>query len=200
MNSTKTVLTVFGTRPEAIKLAPVLRELMVRDRVRSINAVTSQHTDLLLPFLRLFNLSTDYDLKAMQPGQPLNQLVARLFAAIDPVLEAESPNLVMVQGDTSSALVGAMAAFHRHIPVAHVEAGLRSANPLSPFPEEMNRRLISRLASHHFAATPHNVELLRAEGVAEESIVLTGNPVIDAVNWIMAESRLRPSCARLSSR
>lgn len=187
MQPKKTVLTVFGTRPEAIKVAPVLRELLRRDRVRSVNVVTSQHTDLLLPFLRLFDLRVDHDLRAMQPGQPLNQLLARLIAAIDPVLEREEPDLVMVQGDTTSALAGALAAFHRRIPLAHIEAGLRSANPLSPFPEEMNRRLISQMTTHHFAATEHNVRSLREEGVPEAAIVLTGNPVIDAVHWIMHE-------------
>lgn len=187
MKPTKTVLTVFGTRPEAIKVAPVLRELRQRARVRSVNVVTSQHTDLLLPFLRLFDIRADHDLQAMQPGQPLNQLLARLVAALDPVFAAEEPDLVMVQGDTTSALAGALAAFHRRIPLAHIEAGLRSANPLSPFPEEMNRRLISQLTSHHFAATDHNVRSLRAEGVPDAAITLTGNPVIDAVHWIMHE-------------
>lgn len=110
------------------------------------------------------------------------------MAALDPVLVDEAPDLVMVQGDTTSALAGALAAFHRRIPLAHIEAGLRSKNPLSPFPEEMNRRLISQLASYHFAATPHNVRSLRAEGVAEASIILTGNPVIDAVRWILHEA------------
>lgn len=188
MQAKKTVLTVFGTRPEAIKVAPVLRELQLRGRVRSVNVVTSQHTDLLRPFLNLFEIHTDHDLQAMQPGQPLNQLLARLMAALDPVLADEAPDLVMVQGDTTSALAGALAAFHRRIPLAHIEAGLRSKNPLSPFPEEMNRRLISQLASYHFAATPHNVRSLRAEGVAEASIILTGNPVIDAVRWILHEA------------
>lgn len=187
MQPKKTVLTIFGTRPEAIKVAPVLRELLRRGRLRSVNVVTSQHTDLLLPFLRLFAIRADHDLRAMQPGQTLNQLLARLIAAIDPVLELETPDLVMVQGDTTSALAGALAAFHRRIPVAHIEAGLRSANRLSPFPEEMNRRLISQLATHHFAATEHNVQSLHNEGVASTAIFLTGNPVIDAVHWIMHE-------------
>lgn len=187
MHPTKKVLTVFGTRPEAIKVAPVLRELSQRPHLQTTNVVTSQHTDLLLPFLRLFQIRVDHDLRAMQPGQPLNLLLARLIAAIDPVLVDEAPDLVMVQGDTTSALAGALAAFHRRIPLAHIEAGLRSDNALSPYPEEMNRRLITRLARLHFAATRHNVALLRAEGVAEEAIALTGNPVIDAVKWILHE-------------
>jgi UDP-N-acetylglucosamine 2-epimerase (non-hydrolysing) len=185
MIARKSVLTIFGTRPEAIKMAPVIRALGDRGRVRTINVITSQHTDLLRPFLTLFDIRSDHDLAAMQPGQPLNRLLARVIDAVDPVLEQERPDLVLVQGDTTSALGGSLAAFHRRIPVAHVEAGLRSANPLSPFPEEMNRRLISRLASWHFAPTRHNVALLEAEGVVPEGIFLTGNPVIDAVGWIM---------------
>ncbi len=179
------VLTIFGTRPEAIKVAPVLRELALRGRYRTVNVVTSQHTDLLTPFLKLFEIRTDHDLAAMQPGQPLNQLLARVIAAVDPILVTEEPDLVLVQGDTTSALGGSLAAFQRRIPVAHIEAGLRSANPMSPFPEEMNRRLISRLCSYHFAPTRHNVDLLIGEGVPADGIYLTGNPVIDAVGWIM---------------
>ena len=181
----KCVLTIFGTRPEAIKVAPVLRELALRGRYRTVNVVTSQHTDLLTPFLKLFEIRTDHDLSAMQPGQPLNQLLARVIAAVDPILATEKPDLVLVQGDTTSALGGSLAAFQRRIPVAHIEAGLRSANPMSPVPEEMNRRLISRLCSYHFAPTRHNVDLLVGEGVSPEGIFLTGNPVIDAVGWIM---------------
>lgn len=185
----KTVLSVFGTRPEAIKLAPVLRELSLRQRIRTVNAVTSQHTDLLVPFLKLFDIRVDHDLKAMQPGQHLNQLLARVLAAVDAVLAAEQPDLVMVQGDTTSALAGALAAFQRQIPVAHVEAGLRSDNPLSPFPEEMNRRLISRLTTYHFAPTERNVTELRQERVPASQVLLTGNPVVDAVHWILEQRR-----------
>jgi UDP-N-acetylglucosamine 2-epimerase (non-hydrolysing) len=189
----KTVLSIFGTRPEAIKLAPVLHELGLRRCVRTVNVVTSQHTDLLLPFLKLFDIRVDHDLKAMQPGQHLNQLLARVLAAVDTVLEAEQPDLVMVQGDTTSALAGALAAFQRQIPVAHVEAGLRSDNPLSPFPEEMNRRLISRLTSYHFAPTKRNVAGLLQEQVPPAQVILTGNPVVDAVHWILDQRQ--PSAA-----
>jgi UDP-N-acetylglucosamine 2-epimerase (non-hydrolysing) len=197
MRAGKVILTVFGTRPEAIKLAPVLRELSFRTGLRPVNVVTSQHTDLLVPFLDLFGISVDHDLRAMQPGQPLNQLLARVIASVDPVLAEETPDLVVVQGDTTSALAGSLAAFQRRIPVAHVEAGLRSANPYSPFPEEMNRRLVSRLASVHFAPTRHNVDLLRAEGIDETAIVLTGNPVVDAVNWILGCEPPSPALRRL---
>jgi UDP-N-acetylglucosamine 2-epimerase (non-hydrolysing) len=180
------VASIFGTRPEAIKLAPVLHELSALDKeFRSVNIVTSQHTELLRPFLDLFSIRTDFDLSAMQPGQSLNVLMSRILAALDPILEEVGPDIVLVQGDTTSAIAGAMAAFQRGIPVGHVEAGLRSNNPFSPFPEEMNRRLVGRLAALHFAPTDQNVEMLLKEGIDEKSIYRTGNPVIDAVHWIM---------------
>jgi UDP-N-acetylglucosamine 2-epimerase (non-hydrolysing) len=176
------VMSVLGTRPEVIKLAPVLRALRDRpERFRTIAVNTSQHLDLVEPIRRLLGVAFDIDLDVMRPGQGLNQLCARIMAALDPVLVAEAPQVVLVQGDTTSALAGALAARYRRIPVAHVEAGLRTDDPDRPFPEEMNRRLITRLASLHFAATRHNVRTLLAEGVPEESIVLTGNPVVDAL-------------------
>lgn len=181
-----TVLAVFGTRPEAIKLFPVLRELERRGSAyRVITAITSQHTDLLRPFLDLFGLAVDYDLRSMQAGQSLNQLMSRILASIDPVIEAEQPDVVMVQGDTTSALAGALAAFYRRCPAAHVEAGLRSGNPDHPFPEEANRRLITHLTRYHFAPTPHNVRLLLQEGIDPTTVVETGNPVVDTVHWVL---------------
>lgn len=180
------VLTVFGTRPEVIKLAPVLRVLGAsEDRFRSIPVASSQHGDLLWPFIARFGLRVDHDLAAMRPGQSLNLLCARIMAALHPILEAEAPDLVLVQGDTTTALAGALAGYYRRIPVGHVEAGLRSGNADSPFPEEMNRRVITSLARFHFAATAHNVASLRAEGVPESRIVLTGNPVVDALHWVL---------------
>ncbi len=176
------VMSVLGTRPEVIKLAPVLRALRARpERFRTITVNTSQHLDLVEPSRRLLGVAFDIDLDVMRPGQGLNQLCARIMAALDPVLVAEAPQVVLVQGDTTSALAGALAARYRHLPVAHVEAGLRTDDPDRPFPEEMNRRLITRLASLHFAATRHNVRTLLAEGVPEDTVVLTGNPVVDAL-------------------
>lgn len=176
------VLTLFGTRPEVIKLAPVIRELEFQpNRFETVNVSSSQHTDLLHPLIRDLELRIDHDLKVMQPNQTLSSLAARVLSALDPVLLEEKPDIVLVQGDTTTALAGAMAAFHRHIPVGHVEAGLRSGNRDSPFPEEMNRRLISRIAMLHFAATTNNRDTLLSEGISAASVYLTGNTVVDAL-------------------
>jgi len=181
------ILTVFGTRPEVIKLAPVIRQLeALPDAFTTVNVASGQHTTLLYPFVKLFGVRLDHDLHVMEPGQHPNGVCSRVLAALDPVLAQEQPDMVLVQGDTTTALAGALAAFHRGVPVGHVEAGLRSGNRLSPFPEEMNRRLIGGLASLHFAATPGNRQTLLREGVADEAIVTTGNPVVDALEAIIA--------------
>ena len=188
-NNVKTILTLFGTRPEIIKLAPVIWAIeRSHDTLRSINVSSSQHTDLLRPFIHELDISIDHDLAVMMPGQTPNAVLARVLEALEPLLQAERPDLVLVQGDTTTAIAGALAAFYARIPVAHVEAGLRTGNRHSPFPEEMNRRLITQLADLHFAATPKNVEILLSEGVQKKSIVLTGNPVVDALQHILARS------------
>ena len=177
-----TILTIFGTRPEVVKLAPVIRQIdLYPDELRSVVVSSGQHTDLLAPFVRLFGVRVDHDLAAMRPGQPLNQLAARVLNDLDGVLVEERPDLVLVQGDTTTAVAAAWAAFHRGIPVGHVEAGLRTDDPLTPFPEETNRRLISRLTRYHFAATPRNRDALLAEGVPADRVFVTGNPVVDAL-------------------
>lgn len=186
-----TVLTLFGTRPEIIKLAPVMRELADRGRHRSVHVCSSQHTDLLAPFTRLFRLRVDHDLKVMEPEQTPSQVLARVVSAFDPILAGERPDLVLVQGDTTTALAGAVAAFHRGLPVGHVEAGLRSGDAGNPFPEEMNRRLVTQLARLHFAPTRHNAETLRAAGVPAHAIELTGNPVVDSLRDVIGD--LEPS-------
>lgn len=178
----KRVLVLFGTRPEIIKLAPVLHALDARrDRIESCHVASSQHVDLLHPFREAFGIRIDHDLAVMQEGQTPSDVASRVLAAFGPLLEERRPDLVLVQGDTTTAMAGALAAFSAGVPVGHVEAGLRSGDPSSPFPEEMNRRLISRLASIHFAPTAHNVRTLRSEGVPAASIELTGNPVVDAL-------------------
>jgi UDP-N-acetylglucosamine 2-epimerase (non-hydrolysing) len=182
----RAVLTLFGTRPEVIKLAPVIRQLeAARECFRTINVASGQHTSLLYPFVKLFGVRIDHDLQVMQPGQNPNGVCARVLAALDPILAAERPDLLLVQGDTTTALAGALAAFHQGIPVGHVEAGLRSGDRLSPFPEEMNRRLVTQLATLHFAATPGNRDVLVSEGVPEEAVFVTGNPVVDALEAIL---------------
>lgn len=199
----QTILTLFGTRPEIIKLAPVIRALWARpERWRLVNVSSSQHTDLLYPFAERLAVRIDRDLAVMQPGQSPNDVLSRAIAGLDPLLVADRPDLVLVQGDTTTALAGALAAFHRGIPVGHVEAGLRTGNDKSPFPEEMNRRLVTRLARYHFAATPANVENLLAEGVPADRVILTGNPVVDSLCAILAShepsSRLAAALAPLS--
>ncbi|HKE11858.1 MAG TPA: UDP-N-acetylglucosamine 2-epimerase (non-hydrolyzing) [Myxococcota bacterium] len=192
------VLTLFGTRPEVIKLAPVLAELGRRSgRFAPMTVSSGQHGDLLAPFLRLFRVQLDANLGVMRAGQTPLQVCHRVLASLEPLLNDVQPDVLLVQGDTTTAMAGALAAFHHGVPVGHVEAGLRSGNRTNPFPEEMNRRLISRLASFHFAATPRNVETLLAEGVPADRIALTGNPVIDALRGVLGTTRPSPLLEKL---
>jgi len=193
----RSVLTLFGTRPEIIKLAPVIRALEETSGLRTLNVSSGQHVDLLAPFVRLFEVRVDRQLDVMRPGQSLNQLAARIVNAVDELLAETRPDLVLVQGDTTTAMAGALAAFHRRIPVGHVEAGLRSGDPLSPWPEEVNRRMISSLARLHFAATERNRETLLREGVAADGIHVTGNPVVDALRWVLESTRPSEEVERL---
>jgi len=189
----KTVLTLFGTRPEAIKLAPVIWALERRpDAWRSVTVSSSQHTDLLRPFIGQLGLRIDHDLAVMTPGQAPVEVLARVAAGLAPILAAERPDVLLVQGDTTTALAGALAGLYARVPVGHVEAGLRTGDRFSPFPEEMNRRLITPVADFHFAATPRNVAILRGEGVPADRIVLTGNSVVDALKHILASAARSP--------
>lgn len=177
----KSILFVVGTRPEAIKLIPVIHELQSSNNLRPVVCLTGQHHSMVVPIFELFNVSADFALNSMHPGQSLNSLLARILENLQPVLIEVSPAAVVVQGDTTSTLAGALAAFHHQIPLAHVEAGLRTGNPLKPFPEEVNRILVTRLARWHFAPTALNRDNLVAEGVASNSIYVTGNSGIDAL-------------------
>ncbi|HMF52589.1 MAG TPA: UDP-N-acetylglucosamine 2-epimerase, partial [Candidatus Saccharimonadales bacterium] len=157
----KKILTIFGTRPEIIKLAPVIQQLDAYGKLlQTVNVTSAQHTDLLYPFVRLFGIRIDQDLGIMEPNQTPNQVCSRVLASLDPILARERPDMILVQGDTTTAMSGALAGFHQRIPVAHVEAGLRTGDSYNPYPEEMNRRIITRLASYHFAATPRNRDTL----------------------------------------
>ena len=149
-------MSVFGTRPDLIKFLPVLRELHRRDDVKAVNVLTSQHTHLIAPLLDLWDIAVDHDLQALRPGQSLNELMSRIQSRMDRVLQAEAPDIVLVQGDTTSALAATIAAWHRRVPVGHIEAGLRSGTRETPFPEEANRRLVTALATLHFAPTSRN--------------------------------------------
>lgn len=179
------VMTILGTRPEVIKLAPIIRQLdLIPGGIKSVVVSTGQHRDLIRPMVDLFKIKIDHHFDCMKAGQPLNSLLAKCLQAADQVIDEVKPDMVLVQGDTTTALAGAQAAFHRGIPVGHVEAGLRTNNPIAPFPEEMNRRLVSRLASWHFAPTMRNVENLLDEGIEERTIFHVGNPIVDALNYI----------------
>lgn len=177
-------LVLFGTRPEAIKLAPVIHELN-RRRFPTTVVSSGQHTSLLAPFLQPLNIKTDYDLNVMTANQMPNQVLAKTLAELDKILDEEKPEIILIQGDTTTTLAGALAGFNRKIPVGHVEAGLRSGNLHSPFPEEMNRRLISQTAFFHFCATENNRQNLIAENACENRIFVTGNTVIDSLNFIL---------------
>ncbi len=183
------ILVLFGTRPEAVKLAPVIHELK-KKFFQTIVVSSSQHKELLKPFLENLDIEVDFDLRVMKKNQTPTEVCARVLAKFDKILELEQPDLILVQGDTTTTLAGAMAGFNRRIPVGHVEAGLRSGNPHSPFPEEMNRRLISQISSFHFAATEENRRNLLREGVSSDKVFVTGNPVVDALQFIL--KKLRP--------
>jgi UDP-N-acetylglucosamine 2-epimerase (non-hydrolysing) len=189
------VLVLFGTRPEAIKLAPVIHELEKRS-FETVVVSSTQHKQLLRPFLKTLKIDVDHDLGVMRPGQTPNGVCSRVLAKLDQILAA-APDVILVQGDTTTALTGALAGFNRRIPVGHVEAGLRSGNAMSPFPEEMNRRLITQIASLHFAATEENKRNLRSEGVAAEQIFVTGNPVVDAMRSVLKDIAPGPQIADL---
>lgn len=178
---------MFGTRPEAIKLAPVILELRRHsDVVRTAVCVTAQHREMLDPVLTWFDIVPDYDLNLMQPDQSLAGFASRSLIAIDDVLEKARPDVVLVQGDTTTVVTAALAAFYRRIPVGHVEAGLRTGDNENPFPEEMNRRMAGVLAVHHFAPTERAAAALRAERVPEHHIHVTGNTVVDALLMTVA--------------
>jgi UDP-N-acetylglucosamine 2-epimerase (non-hydrolysing) len=189
----KKVLTVFGTRPEVIKLTPVIQQLECRSLdFEVVNVSSGQHAELVYPFLTLFGIRVDHDLRVMDFDQTPNQVCSRVLASLDPILLNTKPDLIVVQGDTTTAMAGALAGFHRRIPVAHVEAGLRTGNIYSPYPEEMNRRLITRLATYHFAATARNRDTLLSEGVDQERIFVTGNPVVDSLEVIRSRTVIAP--------
>jgi UDP-N-acetylglucosamine 2-epimerase len=179
------VLTVFGTRPEAIKLAPVVLALQGHDAIEHITCVTGQHREMLDQILRTFSITPEFDLNLMKPGQDLTHITSAALQGVGQVIDKVAPDWVIVQGDTTTAFAAALAAFYRKAKVAHVEAGLRTGNIYSPWPEEMNRKLAGQLTSLHFPPTPVAAQNLRNEGVREDSICVTGNTVIDALQWVV---------------
>ncbi len=175
------VMTVFGTRPEAIKMAPLVKELESRPEVESIVTVTAQHREMLDQVLKIFDIQPDYDLNIMKSRQTLTDITLRAVDGIDGVIKEAQPDIVLVHGDTSTTFAGALAAFYNQVKIGHVEAGLRTYDKYSPFPEEMNRQLTGRMADLHFSPTVNNKQNLLKENVEEESIFITGNTVIDAL-------------------
>lgn len=175
-----TVMTIFGTRPEAIKMAPLALELQKRPGINALCCVTAQHREMLDSVLEIFKLKPDYDLNIMQPRQTLSTITSKCLTGMDDVLNEAKPDLVLVHGDTSTTFAGALAAFYHQIPVGHVEAGLRTYDKWSPFPEEMNRKMVGAIADLHFCPTVANRENLHRENI-NQGVFLTGNTVIDAL-------------------
>ncbi|SFO89884.1 non-hydrolyzing UDP-N-acetylglucosamine 2-epimerase [Qipengyuania nanhaisediminis] len=195
MTARPKILTVFGTRPEAIKLFPLVHALQADERFESRVCVSAQHRGMLDQVLDIAGVSPDHDLDLMTPGQTLDELTARALTGIGKVLDEEQPDWVVVQGDTTTVMAGAIAAYYRKIPVCHVEAGLRSGNIHHPWPEEVNRRVVGTFAALHCAPTETSAAALLKENVDPASVHVTGNTVIDALKWVTARIEQEPSLA-----
>lgn len=195
MSARPKILVIFGTRPEAIKLFPVVHALAAHGGMEVRTCVTAQHRGLLDQVLAIAGLTPDIDLDLMTPGQTLDQLTARLLTGLGAVMDAEKPDRVIVQGDTATAMVGALTAYYRKVPVSHVEAGLRSGDIYAPWPEEVNRRIVAPIADQHFAPTETAAAALRRENIEPATIHVTGNTVIDALHATSARIESDPSLA-----
>lgn len=195
MTAPRKILTVFGTRPEAIKLFPLVHALEADPRFVSRVAVSGQHRGMLDQVLEIAGIAPHHDLAVMQPNQTLDALTANLLTGLGKVMDAEQPDWVVVQGDTATAMAGGLAAYYRQIPVAHVEAGLRSGNIYHPWPEEVNRKIVGAFAALHFAPTQTAAEALLRENVAGDTVHVTGNTVIDALHWVTAKIEREPQLA-----
>ncbi|MES2096922.1 MAG: UDP-N-acetylglucosamine 2-epimerase (non-hydrolyzing) [Pseudomonadota bacterium] len=189
------VLVIFGTRPEAIKLFPVVRALEAEPGIVVRTCVTAQHRGLLDQVLAIAGIAPDIDLDIMEPGQTLDRLTARLLTGLGDVMDVEKPDRVIVQGDTATAMAGALAAYYRKLPVSHVEAGLRSGDIYQPWPEEVNRRIVAPIADQHFAPTDTAADALKREDIDPATIHVTGNTVIDALHWTKARIAADPALA-----
>lgn len=182
----KKILLVFGTRPEAIKMAPLVKKLQAApEEFQTVVCVTGQHREMLDQVLRLFDITPEYDLNIMKPNQDLYDITSRILLGMRDVLREVQPDIVLVHGDTTTSMAAALAAFYQQIPVGHVEAGLRTGNIYSPWPEEMNRLITGRITTHHFSPTPLAKENLLREHVDEKQIIVTGNTVIDALQMVV---------------
>ncbi len=188
----KKVLSVFGTRPEAIKMAPVVKELETRKEIKSIVCVTAQHRNMLDQVLEVFKIKPDYDLDIMKPGQTLAYITAEVLKGIEEVIIKEKPDLVLVHGDTTTAMAAALAAFYQQVPVGHVEAGLRTYDKYSPYPEEMNRQIIDKIADYLFAPTEVSKENIGARLNKGQKVFITGNTAIDALKTTVSKKYTHP--------
>lgn len=196
MSKTIKILTVFGTRPEAIKMAPVVKALAAAEQIEARVCVTAQHREMLDQVLELFRIVPDYDLNLMKPGQDLTDITANVLHGLKPVLAEFRPDLVLVHGDTTTTLAASLAAYYQRIPVGHVEAGLRTGNILSPWPEEVNRKVAGTITRMHFAPTERSRQNLLAENVPADHIHVTGNTVIDALQDVVSRIENDPVIAR----
>lgn len=185
-------MSIFGTRPEAIKMAPLVKELEKRENIESFVCVTAQHREMLDQVLHTFDIKPDFDLDIMKQGQTLSQITSRVVLGMEEVLKKVNPDIILVHGDTTTTYAGALAAFYNQIKIGHVEAGLRTYNKYSPYPEEMNRQMVGVLADYHFAPTKISKENLLKEGKNPDSIIVTGNTAIDALSTTVKKEYFHP--------
>ena len=186
------VMTVFGTRPEAIKMAPLVKELKSRKEIECIVCVTAQHREMLDQVLEVFNIKPDYDLNIMSKGQTLSDITSKALKGLEEIIKDIKPNIVLVHGDTTTTFAGALAAYYNQVDIGHVEAGLRTWNKYSPYPEEMNRQMVGVIADMHFAPTENSKSSLLKEGKKPETIYVTGNTAIDALTTTIKEDYKNP--------
>lgn len=182
------VMTIFGTRPEAIKMAPLVKELEKRKKIESIVCVTAQHREMLDQVLKVFDIKPDYDLNIMKQGQTLSEITSRVLLGLEEVIKEVKPNIILVHGDTTTTFAGALAAFYNNIDIGHVEAGLRTWNKYSPFPEEMNRQMVDCMTDMYFAPTEVSKNNLLIQGINEDKIYITGNTAIDAMKYTVNDN------------
>ena len=184
----KKIMTIFGTRPEAIKMAPLVSELKNDPELQPIVVVTAQHREMLDSVLETFDITPDYDLNIMKQGQTLSEVTSRVLGGLESVIQEAKPDMILVHGDTTTTFAGSLAAFYNEVAIGHVEAGLRTWNKYSPFPEEMNRQMTGVLADLHFSPTDQSKHNLLQENKKDESIVVTGNTAIDALSTTVSEN------------
>ena len=182
------VMTIFGTRPEAIKMAPLVKELESRKEIKSIVCVTAQHREMLDQVLNIFKIKPDYDLNIMKQGQSLSEITSRVLLGLEEVIKKEEPNIILVHGDTTTTFAGALAAFYNKVDIGHVEAGLRTYDKYSPFPEEANRIMVDRITDMYFAPTEVSKNNLLKENIEESKIYVTGNTAIDAMKYTISDN------------